>query len=364
METSPAAQDEAASVGIIEMLIRVATLAVLVLLCVQIARPFLEAVLWGVIIAVAAYPTHQALVARLHGRRRMAAALVTLALLAAFLVPSIFLTESLVTGTQWLAGGLSAGSLKVPPPPAEVQSLPLVGARLDSLWRLASQNLQAAIEAEQATVKEVARWVLGIVTSTGKALLQFLVATIISGVVLARADDGAWTARAVARRLAGARGPEFAVLGGQVVRSVARGIIGVAIIQSLLAGAGMLVAGVPAAGFLTLVCLVLCVVQLGPGIVLIPVAVYLFSSASTGTAVAFLVWSLLVLPVDNVLKPMLLGRGVRVPMVVMFIGAIGGFLRSGIIGLFLGAVVFALGYELFRAWIADEPSAGEGAAAA
>jgi predicted PurR-regulated permease PerM len=140
----------------------------------------------------------------------------------------------------------------------------------------------------------------------------------------------------------------------RTVRSVASGILGVALIQALLAGLGFLVAGVPAAGLLTLICLITGVIQLGVVIVLIPVAIYLFSTATTTTAVGFLIWTILIAPIDNILKPMLLGRGVDVPMLVIFVGAIGGFLSSGIIGLFLGAVVLALGYKLLLVWLQQE----------
>jgi predicted PurR-regulated permease PerM len=160
--------------------------------------------------------------------------------------------------------------------------------------------------------------------------------------------------RAIARRLAGERGLILVGVAEHTIRSVASGILGVAAIQALLAGVGFLAAGVPAAGLLTLICLLTGVVQLGVVIVLIPVVVYLFSTADTATAVGFLIWACLVAPIDNVLKPILLGRGVDVPMLVIFVGALGGFLSSGIIGLFLGAVVLAVGYKLFLTWLKQE----------
>ena len=164
----------------------------------------------------------------------------------------------------------------------------------------------------------------------------------------------------VATRFAGERGSELARVAEQTVRSVASGILGVALIQALLAGLGFLVAGVPAAGLLTLVCLLFGVMQLGVVIVLIPVVIYLFSTADTVTAVGFLIWAILVAPVDNILKPILLGRGVDVPMLIIFVGAIGGFLHEGIIGLFIGAVVLALGYKLFLAWLTEDSAADMG----
>ena len=162
---------------------------------------------------------------------------------------------------------------------------------------------------------------------------------------------------AIARRLAGDRGAEYAALGQATVPSVARGILGVALIQSLLAGLGFLAVGLPAAGLLAILCLLLAVVQIGPALVLIPAVIYVFTTAETLTAIVFLVWCVFVGLLDNVLKPILLGRGVKVPILVIFVGAIGGFLASGIIGLFTGSVVLALSYTLFKAWLNDTPSA-------
>ncbi len=184
--------------------------------------------------------------------------------------------------------------------------------------------------------------------------MQFVLAILIAGALLANSEAAGRATRAVANRLAGERGLEFASVAEQTVRSVASGILGVALIQALLAGLGFLVAGVPAAGLLTLICLVFGVIQLGVVIVLIPVVIYLFSTADMVTAVGFLIWAILVAPVDNILKPILLGRGVDVPMLIIFVGAIGGFLNAGIIGLFTGAVVLALGYKLFLAWLAQD----------
>jgi predicted PurR-regulated permease PerM len=161
-------------------------------------------------------------------------------------------------------------------------------------------------------------------------------------------------AQGIARRLAGERGPQLADLAEATVRGVARGLLGVAVVQSLLAGVGMVLAGVPAAGLWTLLCLFLCVVQIGAGLVLVPAVIYVFVTGSTTTAVLFLVWSVFVMLIDNVLKPMLMGRGLQVPMVVVFLGAIGGMLAWGIVGLFVGSVILVLGYKLFVGWLAPE----------
>jgi len=162
--------------------------------------------------------------------------------------------------------------------------------------------------------------------------------------------------QAIAWRLAGKRGDELARQASAVVRSVSRGILGVALIQAIMTGLGMLVAGVPAAGLWALLALLLSTIQIGVFPVLLPAVIYVFWAKGTTTAVLFLLWAIVVGFIDNILKPLLLGRGVSVPMLVIFVGAIGGFIGAGIIGLFVGSVVLVLGYELFLAWLKEDPS--------
>jgi predicted PurR-regulated permease PerM len=347
----------------LEAAIRIGVVAALAVWCLEIARPFLVPVLWGVIIAVAVHPGYHRLETRLRGRRVLAATLFTLLMLVVLVVPSLLLGGSLVTGAERAAAAFQAGELDVPPPPDSVAGWPLVGPELHRFWQLASDNLQEAVKQASPMLKDAGRWLLDAAASTGIALLQFVLAIIIAGVLLAHAEGGGRATRAIAERLAPERGLGFAEVAEQIVRSVATGILGVALLQGILAGLGFLVAGVPAAGLLTLVCIVLGVIQVGVGLVIIPVVIYLFYTADTVTAVAFLVYGILVMPIDNVLKPLLLGRGVKVPMVVVFVGAIGGFIHSGIIGLFLGAVIFTLGYGLFMAWLYPEAAAERAAEA-
>ncbi len=345
----------------VEAAIRIGLLGMLAVWCFDIARPFLIPFLWGVIIAVAVYPAYAWLEARLGGRRLWAAALFTLFMLVLLVLPSVLLAGSLVTGVRNAATIFQAGTLQIPPPPEGVVAWPVVGEPLHRLWLLASDNLQEAVAEVGPVLTNIGKWLLGAAAGTGLALLQFLVAVIVSGILLAHAEQAGSAARAIARRLAPERGLGFKTMAARTVRSVATGILGVALLQGILAGLGFLVAGVPAAGLLTIVCIVLGVIQIGVVIVLIPAVAYLFATADTTTAVAFLVYAVLIAPLDNILKPMLLGRGVKVPMVVVFVGAIGGFINSGIIGLFLGAVVLTLGYGLLMAWLHPD-TVGEQAA--
>jgi predicted PurR-regulated permease PerM len=252
---------------------------------------------------------------------------------------------------QSLAAHLGDRGMRVPSPPDSVASWPLIGGPVHQFWALASTNLGAALAQVETQVKTLSSWLLAAVASAGLGMLQFLMAVIVAGVLLTQAEAGARAAHGVARRLAGPRGPGLVTLAEGTIRSVARGVLGTAFIQAMLAGIGLVVAGVPAAGLLAFVCLLLCTVQIGPGLVLIPSLIYLFTSADTMTAVLFTAWSIPVMLVDNVLKPYLMRSAIGVPTLVILVGVIGGLLAYGLIGVFLGPVIVGLGYELLRAWV-------------
>jgi predicted PurR-regulated permease PerM len=232
----------------------------------------------------------------------------------------------------------------------------IIGEPLAKFWLLASENIHSALQQLTPVLKIIGSWLLSAATGAGIAILHFVVAIIIAGILLANSSGGNRTARAITHRLADEKGADFADLAEATVRSVANGILGVALIQSLLAGLGFMVAGVPAAGLWALLCLILSIAQIGIAPIVIPVIIYLFYTADTFTAVAFLIWCVPITLIDNILKPILLGRGVKTPMAVIFIGAIGGLLSSGVIGLFIGAVILSLGYELFLLWLDDSSS--------
>ncbi len=351
--TKQAAADSVLLRNSVEAAIRIGLVAILVFWCYAIVRPFITPIVWGVIIAVAIYPIYQRLNALLGGHQKIAAFLITLTFLVILIIPSVLLAATLVDSVQFLAKGFVSGTLTVPPPPESVASWPIVGEPLSRFWELASDNLEAALHQIAPHLKVVGSWLLSTAGGTGLGILQFIVAVIISGVLLAQKESCKHFAEMLMKRFAGERGQRFTELSEATVRSVALGILGVAAIQSLLAGLGFIVAGVPAAGLWALLCLLLSVIQIGITPIVIPIIIYLFNTADTFTAVAFLIWSIPVGLLDNILKPIFLGRGVATPMLVIFIGAIGGFLASGVVGLFIGAVILSLGYELFMAWLQD-----------
>ena len=339
----------------VEAAIRIAMLALLALWSFLIARPFIEPVLWGVIIAIAVYPAYAYLVGKLGGRRKLTATLLALSAIAALLVPAAKFFGGTIDATRDLAAQLETGALQVPPPSEKVATWPLIGKDVERIWGEASANLEGSLERYKPQLKAAGKWFLSLGTGLGLGVLQFTISIIIAGVFLAIAASGKAASLQVSERLVPGRGAAFTDMMEKTIRSVAVGVLGIAIIQSFLGGIAMIIVGVPAATLWALLILILAVVQLPPILILGPVAFYVFSTASTGTAVAFLIWAIFVSASDAFLKPLLLGRGVDVPMLVILLGAIGGMMMSGIIGLFLGAVILAISYQIFIAWLRDAP---------
>jgi predicted PurR-regulated permease PerM len=335
----------------VESFIRIALIAILAAWCYEIVRPFAIPAVWGVIIAVALFPGYRRFAEALGGRRVTAAVLVSLLVLAALAIPAALLSGSMVQGAHDLAMAFDEGSLEIPPPPDWVGGLPLVGPWLQGIWSDAATDLESALVPVAPQIKTALRWLVGLAAGAGLGMLQFVFAIVIAGILLAQSESGRRAAQALARRLVGERGAELTDLAEATVRSVTRGILGVALIQSTLAGLGWLAVGIPGAGLWTLLALLLSTVQIGIFPITLPTLVYVFFHADTVTFVVFAIWTWFVSSIDNVLKPILLGRGVKVPMAVVFIGAIGGLLSAGITGLFVGAVVLVLGYKLLVAWV-------------
>ncbi len=347
----------------IDTAIRLGVVAALGYFCFLVLAPFLLPVAWGIIIAVAVYPLHVRLEAAFGGRSRLAAATFALVGLALLIVPTVLLVESAAEAYQAAHQAYQAGTLHVPPPRESVREWPLVGERLYEAWLASSKNLTATLERFTPQVVQVAGGLLSAIAGAGATIVQFIISILIAAALMTNAASGRAAAVSLGSRLAGEAGADFVDLATATTRSVAQGVLGVALIQALLAGIGMLAVGVPAAGVWALLVLVLAIVQLPPLVVLGPAIVYVFSANDTGPAIAFMIWGVLVSVSDTFLKPLLLGRGLDVPMLVILLGAIGGMILSGVIGLFVGAVILALAYTLLMAWIDqdDAPTPEEAA---
>ncbi len=343
----------------LEITIHIGLLALLTAACLLILKPFIPLVAWGIIIAIAVYPGYKKFRSLLGGRGTLAAVVGTLLFLAVLIIPVALLTETTIEGVQTLSTHIKDGSLSIPPPPASVATWPLVGAPLFRTWTMASTNLTGLFQSFAPQIKAIVPGLLAATAGLGFAVLQFVLSLLLAGVLLANTKGCIEVSNTLARRLFGDQGPEFEKLAASTVRSVTNGILGVAVIQSVLAGLGFLVAGLPGAGLWTLMFLFAAVLQVGP-VVLVPAVIYMFATATTTKAIIFLVWCGFVGLIDNFLKPMLLGRGVSVPTAVVFLGAIGGFIAMGIVGLFVGATVLSVGYKLFLAWLEGPVTAKQG----
>jgi predicted PurR-regulated permease PerM len=352
MQDAAGGGDLAISRTSVEVVVRVGLLLLLASWCFSIAEPFLVPVVWGMVIAVAVHRGHAKLRQGIGGRDGLAATLVSVVLLLVLIVPLAMLSRELVDDVAGIAGALDRGGVAIPPPPAWLAGWPVVGTPLDQFWRQATANLGEALARVEPQIRAAGAWLLSFVAGAGFGLLNFLAAIVIAGVLLAHGAASGRLAEALARRLMGPRGADLVVLAERTVRGVARGVLGTALIQSILVGLGLVVAGIPGAAFLTLISFLLSVVQLGPGLVLLGAVVYKFSLGLTPGAFLFFVWCILAGVSDNFLKPLLLSRGGDVPVWVILVGTLGGLLEHGLLGLFVGPIVVSLGYRLFQVWIA------------
>ena len=335
----------------IEIAINLGLIFVILAWGLMILRPFISLVIWGAVIAIACYTPFLKLQAALKGSKKLSVILFALIGLSIVIVPTWKFSVSMVESTTSLGQHIADGTVQIPPPSDAVKDWPLIGNKVHSVWADAAENFTAFLKKYSSQVKALGKTLLSKVAGVGLGILQIVLSIMIAAVFLSNAEAAASAMQRFSRRLAGERGDELLNLSVATIRSVATGVLGIALIQSALAGAGMIAVGVPAAGLWALLVLIVAIAQLPPWLILGPIIFYVFSVEPTTVAVAFMVWSLVVSFLDMVLKPVMLGRGVEAPMLVILLGAIGGMILSGIIGLFVGAVVLAMSYKLFQAWL-------------
>ena len=341
-----------------DTLIRLGLVAFLVVLSAQVFAPFTGIMMWALILAIGLYPLHLKLAGKLGGKSGRAATIIVLAGLLLIGGPTLMIGESFASHLHSAYSKFESGELDIDPPSEKVAEWPLVGERVYAAWSLAAENLPAFIEEQRPQLQSISKKVLAIAVSTAGGVFAFLGSLIIAGIMMAYGASGTNAMRDIYVRLTGPdKGPHLQKLSVATVRSVATGVIGVAFIQALLLGLGFIFAGVPGAGPLAILVMVLGIVQMPAALVSIPVIIYLWvgGDASTVSNIIFSVYLLIAGLADNVLKPLLLGRGVDVPMPIILIGALGGMVSAGIIGLFIGAIVLAVGYQIFMDWVAEQP---------
>ena len=336
---------------VVHYALQLLALAILLVWCFNILSPFLIPMLWGAVFASSFFPIHEKLTGKYNWKNWLSATFITLVALAVLIVPAVFFMIAGATEIKELAESIRDGNLAIPPPSDQVKAWPLIGGKAFAFWSEASTNLTLTIKEHQDQLKPILLKLVALFKNTAGGVLLLMVSIIISGIMLAFEKEESDFARKFFVKLAGKKGEEMAGIAKQTVQNVVKGILGVAAIQTTFVGIGLLVAGIPFAGIWIILSLILAIVQIGILPISIGVIIYIWTTGDTVTATILTIWMLVVGLMDNVLKPILLGKGATVPMLVVFLGAIGGFIYSGFIGLFTGAIVLTLAYKLGEDWL-------------
>jgi predicted PurR-regulated permease PerM len=322
--------------------------------CFKLMLPFIMPIIWATILAIIFYPFFNFLQRILRGRKTLASILLTATLVLLLILPVIYFLNSATSNFLELKDGFENGTLKIPPPTKEMKDWPIIGKPLYEFLHSLSADLQSSLLKYSAQITEVSKTIMESILSSGLAFLQFILSVIIAGILLVSTSAKNLAVKFV-HRIAGRKADEILTITVSTIYQVVKGIIGVALIQTIIQAFGLYMAGIPYAGILTLLCLIFSILQIGPTIINIGVIIYLFSTGDSGHAIFWTIYFVISGLSDNVLKPLLLGKGALVPMLVIFLGVIGGFIMSGFIGLFVGPIVFSIGYKLFIAWLDETP---------
>lgn len=336
---------------IIDLTIRIGVVLLLVVMAFRIVSPFINPILWGAILAVAFFPLYLKVSAKLGGRRKTVGVAFIIASVALIMVPSGLLVSNTLDGATALAEHLEEGDVKIPPPGEKVKEWPIVGEKAYSYWDAASRDIRSLLVKFKGQLAEVGGKLMGIIAGAGKEILGMTFSFILAGIFMINGEACSGLLHRLGNRLAGEAGDKMVDLATGTIRGVATGVVGTAAIQAILAAIGMVFMGIPLPALWSLGVLIIAVIQLPPWLLLVPIAIYGYSIADPVPATVFLVWCLFVSVLDGFLKPILMGRGVDAPMLVILVGALGGMVMSGVMGLFIGAVIVAVVYRLILAWL-------------
>ncbi len=344
----------------IETYVKTALVFLILIICFLIFKPFLVPIIWAMIIAIAFYPLHLKFTKLLKGKTGLSATIITLLLLAILLIPSGYFIESLFENIKELATQMKSGEFEIQAPPEKVAGWPIIGKSIYGAWQTFAENLKAGLAEYQPQIQAASHKALSFFKGFMGSILVFVLSIIIAGIFLSRSNTGYPIVYNVFNRLMGKeKGTELVNNSKKTISSVVTGILGTAIIQTTIIAIAFFVFKVPMAAILALITLLFAIAQIPVILIIIPVIIYMFSAVGGASAVIFTIWGILGALSDNVLKPMLLGRGLKIPMLAILIGAIGGMILMGMIGLFIGAVVMALGYQITELWMKESPEHSE-----
>jgi predicted PurR-regulated permease PerM len=327
----------------------------LLALSLWVLSPFLAATVWATMIVVATWPWLIALERLFGGRRTPAVAVMSVGMLLLLVAPLWWAITTIADRSEQLTSlWKTLMDNGIPAPPDWVEAIPYVGEKIATAWQgFIDGGASGLLDHITPYASSTGRWLLSQFGGLGGMLIQFLLVVVIAAILYASGEAAAAMARAFGKRLAGERGEDAIVLAGQAIRAVALGVGVTALVQTVLGGLGLVIAGVPFAAVLSAAMLMLCIAQAGPSLVLFPAVAWMYWEGDMGWATFLLVWSLVVVSLDNFLRPMLIKRGADLPLLLIFAGVIGGLLSFGLIGIFVGPVALAVTYTLLRAWMAE-----------
>jgi predicted PurR-regulated permease PerM len=343
----------------LDFLFRAGLLGALVVLCYMVFSPFLTLMAWAVVLAVALYPLHHWLTRKVTRKQGLAATILVIAIVLVIIVPTAILMSSFGDSVSRAIHSVEQNTVKIPQPSEKVKKVPYFGARIYSAWSKAYEDLPGLVESLQPEIGELKSKALSTVGRIGVDVIKFLASLVIAGIIMAYGESGSRGSQAIFVRILGpTKGEKMWTLSTATIRAVAQGILGVAFIQAIIIGLALLITGVPGAGILSIIAFVVGIVQVPTILVTLPAIAYFWGSGHYGTTVAVIYTLALLLAgmIDNVLKALFLGRGVEAPMPVVFLGALGGMATAGILGMFVGATLLTLGYQLFMGWVATPPA--------
>jgi len=335
----------------------VMTIVALIVYTTLIVRPFLSSFLWASMIVISTWPLLLRLQARVGGRRSLATALMTIGLLLVLLIPLSVVIGVLIRNIDRLITLADAmAKFTIPPPPEWIARIPFEGARLFAQWQQLSAEGPAILSSKVVPYADRSlEWFATQLGSVGAMILQFLLTVVFSAVLYLNGEAAAQGVRRFAYGLAGPNGDRAAILAASTVRSVAKGVVVTAVVQALIAGIGLAVASVPGAGLLTAIALILCLAQLGPVFVMLPAIVWKFYTGDMVWGCVLMAFMLVAGTIDNVIRPFLIRKGADMPLMLIFVGVVGGIVSFGIMGIFVGPVVLAVTYDVLREWAEIQP---------
>ena len=337
----------------INTFIKILILSILIIWSYLIVKNFVLLIIWSIIVAVALYPLYQKLIDLFKGKKKgLITTLFVLISLALVIVPSIKITQSIASSSKEIYQEFGKGTLEIPPPNSSVKDWPLIGDNLYNTWSSASQDMESFIKSHPEEVKISVGWFFDSFKGLMGSVLLSMIALILAGIFMSSADDGYKTGVKFMNKLVNGKGVALMEMCTNTIRSVVKGILLVAVIQSILAFAGLSMIGLSnIAGILSILILLAAIIQIPVTLVVIPIIVYVFSFANTTPAIIFAIYMVIVSLLDNVLKPMLLAKGLQTPMIIILMGAIGGMMFQGILGLFIGPVILAIVHRLYTSWV-------------